>query len=87
MADEKDEAAATAKPQAQAAQKAKPTDAEFKNTSYRVQASAKMVGSLYDPDRKVRISKSSDVKVTGPIPEGSWLYCQIKAGLVDFVAD
>ncbi len=68
-------------------QKPKATDAKFEANSYRVQCTSRMVGTLFDPERKLRISKNSDVKVSGPIEPGSWLHCQIKAGLVEFVAD
>lgn len=59
-------------------------DASFPRASYRVKVSAKCVSGMTDPDRGVRIQRTSDVKVTGPITEGSWLYCQIKAGLIEF---
>ena len=69
------------------AAKKKPTkdDKEFNASSYRIMASEKVVGSLYDQDRKVRIGRAHDVEVAGPIKPGSWLYCQIKAGLIKFM--
>ncbi len=72
-------------PKKNAVKKPTAADMEFPNTAYRIQASPKVVGALFDPDRNIRISRVRDVAVTGPIPEGSWLYCQIKAGLIDFL--
>lgn len=60
---------------------------EKQASSLRVMCAEHVVGSLVDPDRKVRIPKGSDVKISGPVDEGSWLDCQMKAGLIVIVKE
>lgn len=62
--------------------KAKPVE----KTSLRVKCNNKVVGSGFiDPDRQVRIPKTHDIEISGPIRPGSWLDCQVKAGLIDIL--
>jgi hypothetical protein len=57
------------------------------SSSLRVMCAEHVVGSLVDPDRKVRIPKGSDVKISGPVEKGSWLDCQMAAGLIVVVTE
>ena len=52
--------------------------------SLRVVCGPRTVGYLFDPDRNVRIPANGQnpVELSGPVREGSWLDCQIKAGLI-----
>jgi len=91
-AEEKAAERAEAKKAAAAARKAKAgqkpnKDGDYPEGAYRIRCTPKCVGSLFDNDRGVRIPRagSTDVKIAGPIPAGSWLGAQIGAGLVVIV--
>ena len=58
-----------------------------KAVKLRVRCTEKCISSLYDQDRKQRISKDASTVVAGPVVEGSWLDCQMKAGLIEEVED
>lgn len=53
----------------------------------RLVCTPRTLGSLVDPDRNVRIPANGQnpVEVSGPIAEGSWLDCQVKAGLIKVI--
>ncbi len=64
-----------------------PADCPYPNPVYRIQGTPKLVAGLVDSDRNVRITKAREERIVGPITKGSWLHCQIEAGLVTVMKD
>jgi hypothetical protein len=59
-------------------------DGSYPAGSYRLQCTPKVTGTLFEHKRQIRIPAAGqgDVEAAGPIPTGSWLHAQLKAGLV-----
>lgn len=54
-------------------------------STLRIRCTERVVGSLFDHEHNVRVpphTASDGVKIPGPVRAGSWLDCQIQAGLV-----
>ena len=63
------------------------TRAPKKAESFRIVCTPRVVGYLHDPDRNVRVPANGQnpVEVSGPVNPGSWLECQINAGLIKVI--
>lgn len=58
-------------------------------SALRVRCTDRVAGTLFDHEHNVRVpphTASEGIKIPGPVREGSWLDCQIKAGLVKATA-